>query len=363
MTAMTDIEWEECLLEPRASPELEQRFTRETGRPSGTLRFLEGCSWLGDAMIRLSVELNTRVFLEPDLADEVGLVVSQDNSCRYCFGAQRAFLRILGMKEARITRLEQDLLTGDFTPQSRAALEFARRVSRSSPLASQGDLEALRRGGFSDAEVSELAGLIGLYLFFNKLSTMLALAPMHVEQLPDSWRVRITRPLLAIKLRQIRKTAQRVDLTAEEKIGPYSAVVVGLDGLPMARQLRIVLDRMWSSNAISPRAIPLIFAVIARALGCAASEREATRLLVERGLTVEEVQEILTHLSSPALDEIEGEIVPLARETVWYQPAQIQRRCRELQDLVTREQMLEFVGVASLANAVCRLGVVSDAGE
>ena len=96
---------------------------------------------------------HTRVFLKPDLADEVGLVVSQDNSCRYCFGAQRAFLRILGMKEARITRLEQDLLTGDFTPQDRAALEFARRLSRSSPLVSQVDIEALRRGGFSDAEV------------------------------------------------------------------------------------------------------------------------------------------------------------------------------------------------------------------
>ena len=126
MTAMTDIEWEECLLEPRAWPELEQRYIRETGRPSGTIRFLEGCSWLGDAVIRLSVELNTRVFLEPDLADEVGLVVSQDNSCRYCFGAQRAFLRILGMKEARIARLEQDLLTGDFTPRSRVALAMVR---------------------------------------------------------------------------------------------------------------------------------------------------------------------------------------------------------------------------------------------
>ena len=129
MTAMTDIEWEECLLEPRESPELEQRFTRETGRSSETLRFLEGCSWLGDAMVRLSVELNTRVFLEPDLADEVGLVVSQDNSCRYCFGAQRAFLRILGETERPVARIlnlfRAELLVG---PRSPAGL--AGRVSK-----------------------------------------------------------------------------------------------------------------------------------------------------------------------------------------------------------------------------------------
>ena len=55
MTAMTDIEWEECLLEPRASSELERRFTRELGRPSGTMRFLEGYNWLGDAVQPLGV--------------------------------------------------------------------------------------------------------------------------------------------------------------------------------------------------------------------------------------------------------------------------------------------------------------------
>jgi hypothetical protein len=93
MTAMTDIEWAECLLEPRAWPELEERYLRETGTRSGTLQFIEGCDWLGDAVIRFSLELNTRVFLEPDLADEVGLVVSQDNSCRYCFGAGKRYRR------------------------------------------------------------------------------------------------------------------------------------------------------------------------------------------------------------------------------------------------------------------------------
>ena len=84
---------------------------------------------------------------------------------------------------------------------------------------------------------------------------------------------------------------------------------------------------------------------------------------MERGLTLEEVQQILTHLSSPVLDEIERRIVSFARETVWYQPAQIQRRCREFQDVLTRGQMLEFIGVASVANTVCRLGVLSGALE
>jgi alkylhydroperoxidase family enzyme len=359
MTTMRDIEWEECLIEPRASPEFEKRFARETGRPAGLMRFVDGCDWLSDAVIRLSVQLETCVLLEPDLADQAGLVVSQDNSCRFCFGAQRAFLRVLGMKEARIIRLEQDLLIGDFTTRERAALEFARRISRSDPLVKDVDLDRLREEGFSEAEIAELAGLIALHLIFNRLSTLVALPPASMEQFPDTWWARTARPLLAIRFRQMRKAGRPAGLTAEEKTGPFSAVVNGLDGLPMAGQLRIVLDKLLSSNAITPRAIPLIFAVIARALGCEASEREATRLLVERGLTAEEVQEILIHLSSPVLDKTERRIVLLARETVWYQPAQIQRKCREFADDMTREQLLEFIGAVSIANAICRLGILN----
>ncbi len=134
MGAMREIEWDSCLIEPIPAPKLEQRFRRETGRPGSLMRFFEGSSWLSDAVVRLSVQLNTHVRVDAELADEAGLVVSQDNSCRFCFGAQRAFLRVLGMSEARITRLEQNLLVGDFSERERAALDFARRLSRSEPL-------------------------------------------------------------------------------------------------------------------------------------------------------------------------------------------------------------------------------------
>jgi AhpD family alkylhydroperoxidase len=359
MTTMKDIEWEDCLVEPRPNPELEKRFVMETRRPAGLIRYCDGCDWLGDAVIRLTVQIETCIRLDPNLADLVGLVVSQDNSCRFCFGAQRAFLRILGMDQSRITRLEQDLLIGDFSERDRAALEFARRMSRSDPLVKSTDLEEIRRQGFSDAQVTELAGQIALHVFFNRISTLVALPPAAMEQFPDTWWARLARPLLAIRFRQMRKRGKAVELTPEEKDGPFSAVVNGLDGLPVAGQFRIVLDNLLSSNAISPWAVPLVFAVIARALGCEASERESLRLLVERGLDEQEVAEILTHLSSPRLSDVERRIVVLARETVWYQPAQIQRKCREFGGDLTREQFLEFVGAVSIANAICRLGVLS----
>ena len=127
MASMSEIEWEPCLLTQRPAPELERRFQRETGRPGQLMRYFEGSPWISDVMLRISVQVTTVVHLDADLVDQVGLVVSQDNSCRFCFGVQRAFLRVLGMSEKRITRLEHDLLTGDFNPRERAALDFARR--------------------------------------------------------------------------------------------------------------------------------------------------------------------------------------------------------------------------------------------
>jgi hypothetical protein len=44
---------------------------------------------------------------------------------------------------------------------------------------------------------------------------------------------------------------------------------------------------------------------------------------------------------------------------VWYQPIQIQRRSKLLLEELSREIFLETVIAASLANAVCRLGVLS----
>ena len=359
MARMRDIEWSDCLIEPRPDQELEDRFRRETGRPPASIRYFSGNPWVADTMVRLSAQIETRVYMDAELADLVGLVVSQDNSCRYCFGATRAFLRILGMPERRIVRLEQDLMAGELGARERAALAFARLVSRSNPLPSDVDTKALRDAGLSDAEIVELAATTALHLFFNRVATLPAMPPYGVEKFPDRLWIRLTRPLVAFQLRNVRRRGQPATLGPDEAKGPFAHVVEALDGLPLARELRRILDGMWESKVLSRRAKLLMFAVIARALGCHASENEAVGLLLAEDLDAAEVAEILAHLSSSALDPVESLVVSVARDTVWYEPVRIQRRAREMLDVMSREQFLEFVVAASLANAMCRLGVIA----
>ena len=156
------------------------------------------------------------------------------------------------------------------------------------------------------------------------------------------------------------RVAEPRTLKPEERTGPFSYAVLALDGLPLASTLRGALDQMWRSPILSARCKTLVFAVVARAIGCPRATQESLELLAAEGLAPDEVEEILSHLASPKLDPIESLVLPLARETVWIQAATMQRHARELQEQLSPAQFAEFIVVAALANSVCRLGIAID---
>ena len=135
-----------------------------------------------------------------------------------------------------------------------------------------------------------------------------------------------------------------------------------LDGLSAARALREVLDAAFASPVLSPRAKWLVFAIVARGLGCEQAGREAARALAELGLPEAKLEPILQHLRSPELDPIESALVPFARGTIRGRPLQLQQHGRALVERLEPEQIVEAIGVAALANVVGRLGVVTQLG-
>ena len=359
---MREVEWEACLLEPRRDPEMERRVRRRFGRVSSSLAYLSDCPWLSESVAALNAQLFTRVRLDQGLAEMAGVIVSHDNACRYCYAAARALLLLLGYSEQRIRALEQDLLTEEFRPTERAAFDYARRVSRANPLPTPADAEPLRAAGFDDLAIKELAGYVAIMVFQNRLSTLAALPPHHFETLPNRWYMRLLRPVVAPFVRRMQRTAGETRLRDDQRQGPFAAVVCALDGLPLAGELRAFIDALWASNILPARSKALVFGVVARGVGCAASEREATRLALEAGMAPEDVANALAHLTSPALAPVEAVALPFARETIWYQPAAIQRRSRAVRDTLPRAEYVELLATVAAANMICRLcpAVVND---
>jgi hypothetical protein len=101
-----------------------------------------------------------------------------------------------------------------------------------------------------------------------------------------------------------------------------------------------------------------MLAVVARGLACEVCALEVGEALHGEGLTEAALTQVLTHLDAPELDPVERLLVPFARETIWYEPASVQRRARALRDRLSGPQLLEAIGVAALANGLCRMGAM-----
>lgn len=360
MATIEEIEWEDCCFEPQRDPELERYIRSEIGLVPPLMRYLAPAPWLPRSTVRFEVAARKLAFISQEFADVLSLVVSRDNSCRYCFAATRFLLRITGMPEERIRRLEQDLLTADLSGRERAALEFARRLSRANPMPERRELEELEKAGWSRGEIAEIAAGAAFTGLANRVSTFLAVPTARFEALPDRLLARWLAPLLRRFIGRGGKSGgATVSLDPETVKGPFAYAVRALDGSPIALVLREMLDEAWSSPLLSPRAKALACAVVARGVGDAPSEREAARLLEADGFGAGDLHEVLSHLASPRLDPIEAEAVPFARETIWYRPAPIQRRVRALSEKLEPAQLIELIGIVSVANMLSRLGVLA----
>lgn len=348
------VPWGDCVLPRRRDPALEGFVKRETGVASPATPYLAACPWLVRAMVKLSFDRGLLMRLELELAELIALVVSQEQSCRFCYAVSRAMLRIHGMSEARVEALESRLSRSELTPQQNAALTFARRMSRSAPLVSAQDREALVTAGFDQEEVREIAYVVSYMAFSNRVATIPAIPPYGLESMPDRWLTRLMRPLIARSLNAHSGRGARI-AHAGSADGPHAAVIEAFDGSPIAPALAHALTEAWASPILTRRCKALLLAVVAQALDCRLAAAAIEPVLTTEGLDPAEIAKILSHLDGHMLTSVERTLLGFARETVWYQPASIQRRARALRAQLSDEQFTEAIGVLALANALCRL--------
>ena len=360
MSAGTDVlatmPWGDCLVPPGSAPaELVATVRRSHGgyAPVWVSRFA-ALPWL----VRAMNEMTSGPFASLPFRDFafVALVVSRDNSCRYCYGAQRALMRILGYEGDAIDRIERDELV-DSDPGSQLSLDFARKLSRGNPRPGAEQLAALGRSGRSPDEIAELTFAAASTVFANRMSTLVALPPASIEGAGHQLAGRLLRPVLSRWFKPPRKKKDAGPV-ANEGVG--AAVVAALGTSPAAGVLRRTIDAALDSPVLPRRTKLLMIAVIARALQCAHCEQDAVTTLEAAGVPSPDIAQALDHLAAPGLDPREAQLVPFARDTVRCAPTDIQQRLRTLAaGLELRvDEILEVVGVTAVGNALCRASVL-----
>ncbi len=233
MSALQNLEWEPCLVEPTRDEGLERELKHVFGVVPDWTPYFFRCPWV--VRVFLDFETLSLAHTDPEFAEMIGLVVSQDNSCRYCYASHRFLLRLLGISERTIRKLEQNLIVAEVTPRMKLGLDFVRRVSRANPIPGAADRAPLIAAGYAPAAVDELAFLASVHVFANRLTTLPAIPPQGIEQLPDRWFIRLLRPVLGW---QLRRRQGRLHVTATPSgptSGPFQELVAALEGLPAAR--------------------------------------------------------------------------------------------------------------------------------
>jgi alkylhydroperoxidase family enzyme len=170
--------------------------------------------------------------------------------------------------------------------------------------------------------------------------------------------VRLLRPLIDLLMRSRRTRGGATPLAPLSDELPYARLVTAFAGSPIAPALAHTMDAMWASPHLTRRCKLLMFAVVSRGLPCELCETEVSYALQREGLDAAAVSRVLTHLDGPELEPIERVLMAYARETLWYEPATLQRHTRMLREQLSIEQLIEAIGVAALANGVCRMAAV-----
>lgn len=101
------------------------------------------------------------------LKEEIALVVSQANGCRYCVAAHSAALKRLGVPEEKVTALLGELGKAGLSEKELALLEFTKQASVNPHQVTDEDVKRLKEL-FSDAELVEALGVMEVYTSFNK---------------------------------------------------------------------------------------------------------------------------------------------------------------------------------------------------
>jgi alkylhydroperoxidase family enzyme len=262
-----------------------------------------------------------------------------------------------GMSRARIERMEQDLARADLPPRTLAAMAFGRSQSRTGPSGAAEARAALARAGVGDDEMREIAFAVALTDFSNRAHSIPAIPVRPMERMPDRLLTRLLKPWMNRLIRASRHPGHEMPLDREAP-APHARLVRAYAGSPIAPALGRALEGMWASPVLTRRAKLLVFAVISRGLGCDACAPDTLEALRAEGLNEAAIDQILTHLDAPELDPVERQLIAFARETIWYEPAGIQRRARALRERLTAPQLIEAIGVAALANGLCRLGAM-----
>ena len=110
----------------------------------------------------------------------IAVAVSSQNRCYYCLVAHGAAVRALSGDPVLGELMVMNYRAARLSKRHRAMLDFAVKVTTESWKIEEDDREALRRAGFADRDIWDIAAVAGFYNMTNRVASATDMRPNSV---------------------------------------------------------------------------------------------------------------------------------------------------------------------------------------
>jgi uncharacterized peroxidase-related enzyme len=110
----------------------------------------------------------------------IAVAVSSQNRCYYCLVAHGAGVRQLSGDPALGELMAMNYRTARLSKRERAMLDFAVKLTAEPWLIEEADREALRRAGFGDRDIWDIAAVAGFFNMSNRVASATDMRPNSV---------------------------------------------------------------------------------------------------------------------------------------------------------------------------------------
>ena len=279
------------------------------------------------------------------------MAVAMDSSCRHCYGAFRSMLKILGYSGECYPRIGRESCRRGIDCQGASGSGVRTQGLPVCTAPGSERPERIEGRGFSQLEIAEIAYLAGCQCRRQPAGYTAGCAARPAR----GNRRKLVRKVETTRSREKNSERRFLTLLTCLILQDSSVPVRALSGRWQARRQVPRLRRFSTARGIpritSRRVKALIFAVIARGLGCPACEAEASEALRAEGWTDPEVQHVLTHLTSNKLRRLRArKVLSFARRPFAIRPGDCKSSRQAFAKGLKREVLLEVVGWVSYAN-------------
>jgi uncharacterized peroxidase-related enzyme len=105
------------------------------------------------------------------------VATSAANQCLYCVVSHGAILRIRAKNALVADQIATNYRKADITPRQKAMLDFAMKVCNAAQTTSEDDFAELRKHGFSDDDIWDIAAITAFFGLSNRMASVTEMRP------------------------------------------------------------------------------------------------------------------------------------------------------------------------------------------